>query len=164
MDNKYIKIFIRNIVINDNCCWNWQASLDQHGYGQYHADKPHGRAHVFSYNLFKGDVPEGMHVHHKCRNRRCVNPDHLVVVGKSEHARMHALEGLMQADGKKFYEVNHNSMKTHCSNGHPYSGDNLRVYIHNGKEWRQCRECRRRINREGQQRRRQKESESNNQV
>lgn len=36
-------------------------------------------AHKFSFEAFVGPVPRGHVVRHRCHNRRCVNPDHLMV-------------------------------------------------------------------------------------
>jgi hypothetical protein len=40
----------------------------------------HGaKAHHVAYNLYKGAVPSGLMLRHKCDVRSCVNPDHLEV-------------------------------------------------------------------------------------
>jgi len=44
-------------------------------------------AHRFSYAAFKGDVGSDQEIDHLCRDRACVNPDHLELVSRKENLR-----------------------------------------------------------------------------
>ncbi len=107
-------------------CWFWQGSKYQNGYGKYGSRGI--MAHRIFYTLFKGEVPTDMALDHLCRERTCVNPEHLEIVtmvenvmrGESTHAK--------------------NARKTHCKKGHELTGANL--YIHPTRGHRQCRTCR----------------------
>jgi len=77
----------------DEHCWVWLGALTD-GYGNFDGTG----AHRVSYAMRKGDVGEGLDIHHRCYTRSCVNPEHLAALTKTEHSRIHA------ADAEKMVE------------------------------------------------------------
>lgn len=66
-------------------CWIWNGILTPKGYGKLKVDRRWKFAYRYSYELFKGDVPEGLVLDHLCRQPACVNPDHLEPVTNREN-------------------------------------------------------------------------------
>lgn len=114
---KYVEI--------SNECWNWTGHLIK-GYGSFYMNGKDFVAHRASYILFSDDTLDpNLVLDHLCRNRSCVNPDHVEQVTRGENT----LRGLTLTA--------FNLKKTHCPIGHELQGTNL--YLHKGQ--RHCRSC-----------------------
>lgn len=59
-------------------CWLWTGGLLNSGYGQARLDGINMCAHRASFELTHGYRPNGRRVRQTCRNKLCVNPEHLV--------------------------------------------------------------------------------------
>jgi len=62
---------------------------DTNGYGHFPFRSRHVRASRFVWELFRGPIPEGHHIHHTCGNRACVNVAHLEALPGKEHRQHH---------------------------------------------------------------------------
>lgn len=117
----------RKVREMDGGCWEWTGGINWKGYGKTWFDGATRQAHRVMYELLVGPISDGMQLDHLCRNRSCVNPDHLEPVT----SRVNTLRG------NTFQAAN--AAKTRCPKGHPYDGENLYVKP-NGE--RCCRACR----------------------
>jgi hypothetical protein len=58
-------------------CWEWTANADDSGYGKFKIGGRQHWAHRVSYAFFRGTIPDGLQVDHRCHNPKCINPWHL---------------------------------------------------------------------------------------
>lgn len=119
--------FLSKINIDSKTeCWNW-INKESKGYGRFIIDGTYYQAHRISFHLFNGELIQGLVIDHTCRNKRCVNPDHL----RQVTARINAIEN---NDSPTAINAN----KTHCPQGHEYSVSG--TYTAN-KAGKRCKIC-----------------------
>ncbi len=120
-------------------CIEWTSTLSEDGYGKAVVGyRGHGRpirryAHVVVFEMWRGSVPSGLELDHLCRNRACVNPDHLEPVTRKENVRRGMLPQLMRDTS---WRPNRPRLAV-CKHGHALSGDN----IGQNSKRRWCRAC-----------------------
>ncbi len=107
-------------------CWEWDAAKSGDGYGTFDTTFGTTFAHRFSWTLRNGIIPKGLQIDHLCRNRGCVNHDHMELVTPKENT----LRGI----GPSAI----NARKLFCGQGHKFSGGNT-IRTKDGK--RRCRSC-----------------------
>ena len=127
--------FFSKVDIAD--CWTWTAARTPAGYGSFWVGPGNTKvmAHRWAWEHLRGPIPEGQVIDHLCRNKACVNPDHLDPVPQQVN--------LARGVG--------NGSQTHCPQGHPY--DEVNTY-RRANGIRQCRACHAAQERERKRRRR----------
>lgn len=106
-------------------CLRWQGPHHSQGYGVLSARQ---YAHRVAWEREVGPIPDGYQVDHVaergCVYRDCVEVGHLEPITQAENIRRQP-------------NVQAQMARTHCPQGHPYEGHNLR--LRRGK--RECRRC-----------------------
>lgn len=108
------------VEVGSSCHW-WLADTSAKGYGRFWDGTRHVQAHRFAYERRFGPIPEGLQLDHLCRNRACVNPEHLEPVDN----RTNVLLGVGPTA--------ENAAKATCPRGHDL------ILRRNGR--RKCVEC-----------------------
>ena len=124
--------------LGDRDCWEWTASVTDHGYGRMSYGNHVYRVHRLAAHLWLGlDLADqSIKVCHDCDNPPCFNPDHLYLGTQKDNNRDMVQRGRAYPGPKR---------ASHCKKGHPLTKDNT-VGIKNPR----CRTC----NNEQQRRRR----------
>lgn len=120
-DWAYVSTHLRRVT--EAGCWEWLGGLKLEGYGHFQRQY----THRLSYETTRGLIPDGLHIDHLCRNRRCFNPDHLEAVP----------QGVNTARGQCPTAI---TVRTNrCQRGHEFTPENTYIVPSSGK--RRCREC-----------------------
>lgn len=110
-------------------CWLYTGATGKTGYARITLPPGDSKVsiavHRAVYQALVGPIPEGMELDHLCKNRNCVNPNHLEVVTHTENVR------------RGFWG------KNDCIHGHVYDEENTRWYFSKPvQRWvRFCRTC-----------------------
>lgn len=103
-------------------CWLWLGALcNDAGYGAFRMGGRRVTSNRASWMIYRGTIPEGMEIDHRCRNPYCVNPEHLRPLTPAANLAARQLD------------------QETCRRGHAMTGDNLlieTIYV------RRCKCCR----------------------
>ena len=121
---KLLERIYSKVSVNEDGCAVWGGSRRRTGkapnfyyYGQQWFDGRHWLVHRLFWVRSKGPVPRGKELDHVCRNKLCVNLEHLRAVTHRENMKNRAV-----------------CDKTHCKCGE--------VLTLNSKGYKICRKCR----------------------
>ena len=126
------QLLITKTIPNRNGCRIWtgtKSGKDWRAYGYlFVVGRPKRKTmgiHRFVYDKFVEKVKSDMNIDHKCRNRLCINPQHLRQVTHRENCLC----------GNSLWAINYK--KTHCKNLHKFTDENTK---YNGV-YRSCKTC-----------------------
>lgn len=110
-----IEVFFSHILSLDGC-WQWGGYVQNAGYASFSTSRETILAHRWSYRYFVGKIKAKMTLDHLCRNKLCVNPDHLEQITRTQNIQRAGLAGVALHESKKLY----------CSKGHSYQEHGVR--------------------------------------
>lgn len=79
---------VRTKTIECECgCWYWTAAVNHHGYPRFELRRQSWLVHRYAYERLVGPIPDDMTLDHRnCTSHRCIRPDHMDVVTRSENS------------------------------------------------------------------------------
>lgn len=122
------RFLIKTEKLEDGCIIWKGTTATAGGYGKFSVNGKMVFAHRWAYERFVEKIPTGLEIDHLCRNRKCVNPQHLQPVTHLENMRRapHTnIPGRPKQDS--------------CQRGHLYTPENEKW--NKGRTSRCCRTC-----------------------
>jgi hypothetical protein len=117
-------------------CWWWLGRKRSDGYGVIFKPKTSNHrkssllVHRWVYEYYNGPIPPKLQLHHICKNKICVNPDHLEMLTIQVHLKK----------GNSPSTIN--SKKTHCIHGHSLKNSYIENVKGQNRQKRHCFICR----------------------
>ena len=112
-------------------CWLWTGAVGRCKYGIRKIRGKSYLVHRLFYQMYKGEIQDGLQVDHLCNVRICMNPEHMRLVT--------AKENLLARHSNTVTRFN--KEKTHCHNGHEYTKENTRINKNKANGARVCKTC-----------------------
>lgn len=72
-------------LVGDPGCIIWTGALNEKGYGLLRAGGRMVRAHRYAWERVNGPISDGLELDHACRERSCVNVDHLRLATRAQN-------------------------------------------------------------------------------
>lgn len=117
----------KSVQAESGCIEYTGSAKGKHGHIFVHGKNWLVHRVVYMANAGLYELPTNRYVCHSCDNPSCINPDHLWLGDAKSNIQDMIKKG-------RNYFLN----RTHCPQGHPYSGDNLYV---KGNGSRGCKTC-----------------------
>lgn len=102
--------FLSRIRVDNSGCWIWISGKRKSGYGYFYHNSKQLCSHRVSFSIFVRSPSEHLVIDHICRNRLCVNPDHLREVTVEENSTENSI-----------CPIAINKQKEICKHGHGLS-------------------------------------------
>lgn len=100
-----IQRFAEKVALDEEGCLVWLGGKTLGGYGMFAAQAGRGEgkkamSHRWFYEYAVGTIPAEYDIDHLCRNRACVNPEHLEPVTRQENIRRAAEHHRLLKEGR----------------------------------------------------------------
>jgi len=135
MPNKTTLNDIFEKIEKTESCWIWRGNIDHKGYGRISQKK----THRWSYEFYKGPIPKGYVVRHKCDNPPCLNPDHLEIGTRADNNRDRHERKRSKSDKLTILQaldIKYNLRAKDAIKKYPFVSETTITRIRTGKIWK----------------------------
>ena len=126
------KLILSRCIPDENGCLIWQGAIDGNGYASITVSQIRYSCHRLILKFKNGKWP--VTTDHKCRNRACLNEDHLEDVSYS-------------TNNKRMWEHVIRKEQKFCKRGHELTTENSKILKNGRKSCRTCENTNQRIRR-----------------